>query len=178
MAQVMILESRRLRSGLRLARPEHYARQQVGSPVARALAPPQRGSRSLASRPRSSPTEQTGGTPCPLGRSDVARWAIPRCWRTRRRRAVRLLAEAGVERHFDRGFIWRVPRSRVPFIRPALGLTPLGCGDWGPIRSLESPRGDGVARTGKGGAAAGPATLSKLDQYSTRIEVDGSEKTP
>ena len=49
----------------------------VGWPSARTLAAPQRGSRSLASRPRSSPTEQTGGTPCPLGCSDVARKVLP-----------------------------------------------------------------------------------------------------
>ena len=35
----------------------------------------------------------------------------------------------------------RVPRSRVPFARPALGLTPLGCGDWGPI-GPRSPHGE------------------------------------
>ena len=57
--------SRQLRSGLRLTHGDGVRRPGRGGAFARALASPQRGSRSLASRPRSPPTVWPGGGTVP-----------------------------------------------------------------------------------------------------------------
>ena len=120
--------ARRLRSGRRLTRPQPDAR--ATEDWAPGLAP--------WTRRKSTDQHLTGDASPGPGRAH--RLPCPPPHTLGRQRYGRSVGTGQVCHR------WRVTRSRVLFLRPALGLTPLGR-RLGTTWSLpESPRGDGVAR--------------------------------